>query len=166
MINTRITFIGCGNMGRSLIGGLIADGHKPDAITGVEPDEAKAAFIKKEYGVEVVADGSHAIKGSDVIILAVKPQVIVACLQNLAEQIRKYSPLIISVAAGVRIDTLENVLGEETAIVRTMPNTPALIGAGAFLANYQLASINDIMVHKELHGGKASYVHKKYVLRG
>jgi pyrroline-5-carboxylate reductase len=131
MINTRITFIGCGNIGRSLIGGLIADGHKPDAITGVEPDEAKAAFIKKEYGIEVLADGSYAIKGSDVIILAVKPQVIVACLQNLAEQIRQNNPLIISVAAGVRIATLENILGEETAIVRTMPNTPALIGAGA-----------------------------------
>ena len=131
MINTRITFLGCGNMGRSLIGGLIADGHEPGAITGVEPDAAKADFISSEYGIEVVAEGVTVIEGSDVIILAVKPQIIVGCLQPLADKIKRYQPLVVSVAAGVRIATLENILGNKTAIVRTMPNTPALIGAGA-----------------------------------
>lgn len=131
MINTRITFIGCGNMGRSLIGGLIADGHRPDAITGVEPDAARAEFISSEYGIEVIAEGQQAIEGSDVVILAVKPQVIVGTLQTLADKIKLHQPLVVSVAAGIRIATLENILGKNMAIVRAMPNTPALIGAGA-----------------------------------
>jgi pyrroline-5-carboxylate reductase len=142
MINTRITFIGCGNMGRSLIGGLVADGHNPDAITGAEPDSAKAEFICKEYGIRVEADAQKLIENADVVIFAVKPQVMLDCISPLAEKIMQYKPLVMSVAAGVRIATLESILGAENAIVRVMPNTPALIGAGAS-SLYANESVNE-----------------------
>ncbi len=118
-------------MGRSLIGGLIADGHNPGAITGAEPDTAKADFIRKEYGIRVESDAQALIDKTDVVIFAVKPQVILECLSPLAETIMQYKPLVMSVAAGVRTASLQRILKEDIAIVRVMPNTPALIGAGA-----------------------------------
>ena len=118
-------------MGRSLIGGLIANGHKPESIRGGEPDLEKAKFIENEFKIKVYGENKDAIKGADVVILAVKPNNILQTLTEIGDQIKQEGLLVITIAAGVRIHSLETVLGEDQPIVRVMPNTPALIQAGA-----------------------------------
>lgn len=136
MKTTRITFIGCGNMGQSLIGGLIANGHDLGALRGAEPDANKRQAIRDQFAIEVYADNHQAIADADVIVLAVKPQTLSATVSELSGHIRR-SQLIISIAAGIRLATLGRILGIEQPVVRVMPNTPALIrtGASALYAN-------------------------------
>lgn len=130
MKNTNISLVGCGNMGQSLIGGLIANGHDPARIHGADPDPAKRDMLKKRYHVQMHAENTSAIGHADVIIIAVKPQSVAATLTGIAGEING-KPLLISVAAGIRMHTLEKLAGRQFPIVRVMPNTPALIQAGA-----------------------------------
>ncbi len=130
MKNTRIAFIGCGNMGQSLIGGLIANGHMPEAIRGSDPDAKKMQGLASQYGIEVFADNIHAVAETDVIVLAVKPQMLAETVAHLYGHISE-TQLIISIAAGIRLGTLAHLLGEAQPVVRVMPNTPALIRTGA-----------------------------------
>ena len=141
MNKNNITFIGCGNMGSSLIGGLLADGYDRTLITGCETDPERRAQLAESFGIEVYADAESAVTGADIIILAVKPQVI----GEVCTQIRSILPdgsLVISIAAGIELESLNHWLGEEQAVVRVMPNTPALIGAGAsaLIANDRTSS--------------------------
>ena len=141
MKNTKITFIGCGNMGRSLIGGLIANGHNRDVIRGGEKNGEQAEIISSQYNIQVNTDNCEAIENAEVVILALKPQVLLATLSAISDIIRAKRPLIISIAAGIRIKSLEKILGDKIAIVRVMPNTPALIQAGAssLIANHAVS---------------------------
>jgi pyrroline-5-carboxylate reductase len=141
MKNAQICFIGCGNMGQSLIGGLIANGHDPISIHGADPDAARRELLRRQYGIRVYAENLDAVQQGEVIILAVKPQMLLPTLVPLAEQLRTRAPLIISIAAGIRLTTLESALGKALPIVRVMPNTPALIQAGAS-ALYANAAVN------------------------
>jgi pyrroline-5-carboxylate reductase len=127
---TRVSFIGCGNMGLSLIGGLIANGHEPSAIRGADPNPVKRQAIADRFGIELYADNVEAIIDSEVIVLAVKPQMMAETLSQLASHISQ-AQLLISIAAGIRLDTLGRMLGDGQPVVRVMPNTPALISAGA-----------------------------------
>jgi len=131
MDNTNIAFIGCGNMGQGLIGGLIANGHHPDNIHGADPDPEKRDLISKIYKVRVYAESTRAIEHAEVVMLAVKPQLMMQTLSEIATEIKKKSPLVISIAAGIRLATLEAGLGGNPPVIRAMPNTPALIRAGA-----------------------------------
>jgi pyrroline-5-carboxylate reductase len=127
----RITFIGGGNMARSLVAAQLARGVPAAAIRVAEPrDEARAA-LAREFGVAVSADNAAAVAGADCVVLAVKPQVMRQVCAGLAAPLRDANPLVLSIAAGVRIAQLEHLLGGQHAIVRCMPNTPALVGAGA-----------------------------------
>lgn len=126
-----IAFIGGGNMARSLIGGLIRNGAPPDTISVAEPNAELRAALARDFSIATQADNTDAARAADVVVLAVKPQVmktVCAGLRNVA-QTRK--PLVVSIAAGIRIDQLDAWLGGSLPIVRCMPNTPALIGAGA-----------------------------------
>lgn len=130
MKNKRIAFIGCGNMGSSLMGGLLADGYDKTLITGAESDSARRSLATQQYDIEMFADAESAITRADIIVLAVKPQV----MADVCKQIRptlQQGVLIISLAAGIQLSNLAHWLGEQQAIIRVMPNTPALIGAGA-----------------------------------
>lgn len=129
MKHSRISFIGCGNMGQSLIGGLLANGHGPVALRGADPDPAKRQFITNKYSIGTFADNTQAIDQADVIVLAVKPQMLAETVSQLAVHI-KHSQLIISIAAGIRLNTLAHLLGKDQPVVRVMPNTPALIRTG------------------------------------
>jgi len=130
MKNTRIAFIGCGNMGQSLIGGLIANGHVSAALRGADQDTAKLQALADKYGIEVFADNVQAVADADVIVLAVKPQTLGDTVSRLYGHINE-DQLIISIAAGIRLATLAQLLGEAHPVVRVMPNTPALIRTGA-----------------------------------
>lgn len=124
---TRIAFIGAGNMARSLINGLVASGHTSTDICASDPSVEQRNLIEA-LGVTTYADNAPAIEGADVIVAAVKPQVLRSVLNGLT--IQGDSQLLISVAAGVPIGSLRNWTSEEQPIVRCMPNTPALLGVG------------------------------------
>lgn len=126
-----ITIIGAGNMGSSLAGGLIANHYDAKNIWLSDLATEKLDHLKQQLGVNVTTHNEEAIKTADVIILAVKPQMMVSVANSLAGHIQTRKPLVISIAAGIREDSLRQWLGESTAIVRVMPNTPALIGCGA-----------------------------------
>ncbi|MCG7876308.1 MAG: pyrroline-5-carboxylate reductase [Candidatus Thiodiazotropha taylori] len=131
MSNNNITFIGGGNMATSLINGLIADGYEKQRITVSDPDAEKLAQLAARCGVHTQSDNNSAISNAEVVVLAVKPQVLKSVAQDLAAAIQQVKPLVISIAAGVKESSLRNWLGGEVALVRSMPNTPAMIQSGA-----------------------------------
>lgn len=143
MENCTITFIGCGNMSRSLIGGLIANGIKPEKLFATDPDDNQRNAITEQFGVSTFTDNKEAIANADVILLAVKPQVMHDVVSDIAESIKGTNKLIISIAAGVKLDSIISWLGEQAAVVRVMPNTPALIqaGAAAIVANEHTTNV-------------------------
>lgn len=133
MTQPRIAFIGAGNMAASLIGGLRAQGVPAERIRASDPGAEQRAKISAEHGIFICADNAEAVAGADVIVLAVKPQVMKSVCQALAPHLTE-GQLIVSIAAGIPCDSLERWLGEQAAavpaIVRCMPNTPALLGQG------------------------------------
>ena len=118
-------------MARSLIGGLIRNGASPLSIDVAEPSVQLREALARDFQVGVHASNQGAAHAAEVLVLAVKPQVIKAVCAGLSAIVQARRPLVISIAAGIRIDQLEHWLGGAVAVVRCMPNTPALIGAGA-----------------------------------
>jgi pyrroline-5-carboxylate reductase len=131
MKNTRIAFIGAGNMARSLVGGLIGDGWNPDHISVSDPDSHQLSAVASRFRVHTDTDNQRVTENSDVIVLAVKPQVMHEVASALAASVQQRQPLVISVAAGIRATDLARWLGGKCALVRCMPNTPALVQSGA-----------------------------------
>ncbi|HZP67577.1 MAG TPA: pyrroline-5-carboxylate reductase [Rudaea sp.] len=125
-----IAFVGGGNMARSLIGGLLRSGTPAQAVAVSEPDAKLRAALAHDFGVAVHAANESAAAAADVLVLAVKPQVMKTVCTGLRAATAARRPLAVSIAAGIRIAQIETWLGGE-AVVRAMPNTPALIGAGA-----------------------------------
>jgi pyrroline-5-carboxylate reductase len=125
-----IAFIGGGNMARSIIGGLIADGLAPSLIHVADPDAGQRETLAATFAVHT-SDAAEVISNADTVIFAVKPQVMKEVATTLAASIQQQKPLVISVAAGIRSRDLEQWLGGNIALVRSMPNTPALVQCGA-----------------------------------
>ncbi len=126
-----ITFIGGGNMAASLISGLVADGYDPTHITASDPNKERLAQLAANYAIRTETDNDTAVQNADIVVLAVKPQVLESVVRDVASAIWRHQPLVISIAAGVREAALREWLGEDIALVRTMPNTPAMIQSGA-----------------------------------
>jgi pyrroline-5-carboxylate reductase len=131
MSNNNITFIGGGNMATSLIHGLIADGYDKQRISVSDPDSDKLAQLAAHCGVHTQSDNNNAVSQAEVVVLAVKPQVLKHVAQDLVETIQQVKPLVISIVAGIKESTLRNWLGGDVSLVRSMPNTPAMIQSGA-----------------------------------
>ena len=129
MSDERIAFIGAGNMARALIGGLLAAGHEPGRIAAADPIGDQRRQVAEDYGIDVHEDNAAAARAAGVVVLAVKPQVIDAVLESLSGRIPE-NTLTISVAAGIPIATIRAGLGADRPVIRAMPNTPALFGAG------------------------------------
>ncbi|MEO7936951.1 MAG: pyrroline-5-carboxylate reductase [Dokdonella sp.] len=130
-ITHSIAFIGGGNMARSLIGALVRSGMSAEKISVAEPNGIPREQLASDFGVSVFADGVDAVHGADIVILAVKPQVMRTVCASLAPVLESRRPLIISIAAGLQSAQIDRWLGGGFPIVRCMPNTPSLIGAGA-----------------------------------
>jgi pyrroline-5-carboxylate reductase len=128
---STIAFVGGGNMARSLVGALVGAGIDARSIAVAEPDDALRAALAGDFGVATYADNENAVAGAGTIVLAVKPQVMREVCAGLGDAIGEAKPLVVSIAAGIRIDQIEAWLGRALPIVRAMPNTPALFGAGA-----------------------------------
>jgi len=131
MSTTRLAFLGGGNMGRALIGGLLRHGTRPEHIwVGESVDSAREA-LSRDFGVHSTADNVAAVENATLVVLAVKPQVAGAVLAPLQTMLSRSRPVVVSVAAGIRIDSLQHWCGADVPVVRAMPNRPALQGAGA-----------------------------------
>lgn len=131
MKTNKIGFIGGGNMASSLINGLCASGHAPEQIwvSDINPDALAA--LAENLSVNTTHDNNQMVNAVDVVVLAVKPQVLKEVVKGIASQIVQKNVLVISIAAGISQHSLSHWLGSETAIVRCMPNTPALVLSGA-----------------------------------
>ena len=140
MSHLRIAFIGAGNMAASLIGGLRAQGMSAAQICASEPGAEQRARISAEHGITVYESNQQAISGADLIVLAVKPQIMKAVCLALAPHLQA-NQLIVSIAAGISCASLNNWLGPQP-LVRCMPNTPALVrqGVSGLFANAQVSA--------------------------
>jgi pyrroline-5-carboxylate reductase len=131
MIPCKLAFIGGGNMARSLIGGLIANGMSAENIHVADMQVATLETLTNRYPVTTFSSNQQAIEGVDVVILAVKPQQLQDVVRELSADWQP-DQLMISIAAGIRIEDINRWLGKsQSSIVRAMPNTPALVEAGA-----------------------------------
>jgi len=122
-----IAFVGGGQMAGSLVGGLRAAGHAASRLRVAEPDRARAEALRREYGIEVKDSARDILDGADALVLAVKPQVMREALSGLQPAA---TTTVVSIAAGIRVDSLRAWLGDAAPIVRCMPNTPALLRCG------------------------------------
>ncbi|MBW6493666.1 MAG: pyrroline-5-carboxylate reductase [Burkholderiaceae bacterium] len=138
----KVVFVGGGNMAGALVGGLIAQGHAAADIRVVDPDAGQRARLAQRFQVAAHADAATALAGAEVVVLAVKPQVMAAVATPLAALVKDC--LVVSVAAGIRASDLSRWLGGHRRIVRTMPNMPALIGRGisALAATPDLSAVD------------------------
>ncbi len=118
-------------MGRALITGLLRSGTRPEQLSVADPSAAAREHLARELGITGSADNAAAVSGAAVVVLAVKPQEAKAVLVGLAAHWGRPPPLLLSVAAGLRVATLEAWCGPGVAVVRAMPNRPALVGAAA-----------------------------------
>jgi pyrroline-5-carboxylate reductase len=129
--NINITFIGGGNMARSLIGGLMKKGVAAEHIKVSEPVTVLAEALAKDFSIATFSDNAAACASSNIWLFAVKPQVMKSVCLQLSPLAQANKPLIVSIAAGITSQQLDAWLGGNMPVVRIMPNTPALLGAGA-----------------------------------
>ena len=131
MTDGIISFIGGGNMATSLIGGLIADGRDPASLYVSDVDTAKLEALADTFRIQTSSDNEEAVRLASAVVFAVKPQDMAAVVKGVAVPGKAHRPLFVSIAAGVREPDILRWLGYDAAIVRSMPNTPALVSSGA-----------------------------------
>ncbi len=128
--NTTITFIGGGHMATSLAAGLLSQPQPPHLILSDHNPEQRQRLAELFPAAQIAADNIAAVRQADVVIIAVKPQGIRQAAREIKPALQRH-PLVLSIAAGITTSRLAGWLGSDTAIVRVMPNTPALVGCGA-----------------------------------
>lgn len=141
----KIGFIGCGNMGKAILGGLLASGQaRADQIWVYTPTPENVAELQEEYGINGAGSAQEVAQTADIVFSAVKPNITVKVLSDIASSFNKES-LVVSIAAGVTLDQLATALGHDRKIIRTMPNTPSLVQAGmTSITPNALATADDI----------------------
>ena len=140
MTTTNIAFIGAGNMAKCIFAGMIDNGWPKENIWATARSEASLEQVNREYGVNVTRDNHEAVRQADIVVLAVKPQVMKTVLSDLAPTLQEQRPLVISVAAGITLASLQKWSGDSLPVVRCMPNTPSLLrcGASGLYASHQV----------------------------
>ena len=160
----KIGFIGTGNMGSSIIKGILSSKfEKSENINIFDLDKEKVNNLVKEYGVNTVNSEKELAKNCNIIILSVKPHIIPIVLKNLSGNVKK-DTIILTIAAGISISVIENALGEDKKVVRTMPNTPAqvLSGMTAVTFNKNIENSEKEIIFKLLNSfGKSVEIEEK-----
>ena len=163
-MNKNITFIGAGNMAEALISGFLKSGLvSKSRITASDIKSARLSYLKKKYGIRTEKINHDAVKNADIVFLAVKPQQTEDVLCGLSLYVRR-SQIVISLAAGITTKFIEKYL--KAAVIRSMPNTPALVGEGAIaLSKGSLASARDLAAAKDLFSAVGTVVtlNEKYM---
>jgi pyrroline-5-carboxylate reductase len=131
LTDSTIGFIGAGNMAEALIRGLVRSGHvKPSSIIASAPRPERRAQLVSDYQIVATADNGEVASNAHILVLAIKPQLFARVLREVSSQVRP-DALVISIAAGIDTATIETALPAGVRVVRAMPNTPALVAAGA-----------------------------------
>lgn len=131
MQHRTLAFIGAGNMSRSIIAGLIQAGYPAERITAANPSRPKLDELADQFGIRITQNNAEAAREAEVIVLAVKPQLMAAMLEALVAELGSLAgKLLISIAAGIKVERLQEMAGGHSRIIRTMPNTPSLLGLG------------------------------------
>ncbi len=160
----KIGFIGTGNMGSSIIKGILSSKfEKSENINIFDLDKEKVNNLVKEYGVNTTNSEKELAENCNIIILSVKPHIIPIVLKNLSGNVKK-DTIILTIAAGISISVIENALGEDKKVVRTMPNTPAqvLSGMTAVTFNKNIENSEKEIIFKLLNSfGKSVEIEEK-----
>lgn len=145
----NVGFIGAGNMAKALAGGLLARGWAAERLHAADPHPDARAGWHAKFGLSCAEDNVAVARAADVLVLAVKPQQMATVARALAPAMQGRRAIVISIAAGIRLAQLEAWLGHGVAIVRAMPNTPALVGSGAagLYANTQVDAAGRQLAH-------------------
>ena len=131
MQHKTITFIGAGNMAGSIISGLVKGGYPAELICACAPSKHNTDKLANKYGIKKSQNNVDAANLSDVVVLGVKPQMMAMVCQDMKDKGADFNnKLVISIAAGISVARLQSLLGDNTAIIRTMPNTPSLLQKG------------------------------------
>ena len=151
LTDKRIGFLGGGNMAEAILSGLLAkDNVAPEQLGASAPRQERLDKLHATYGIRVETDNRALVEWADIVVLAVKPQIIHSVLEEIAD-LASSETLFISIAAGVRTATIEQALGPDARVVRAMPNTPALVRAAAtVLSQGQHASKLDVQIAREI----------------
>jgi pyrroline-5-carboxylate reductase len=129
-MNKTIGFIGCGNMAKAMIGGIVkANIVSPSNIMASGLNEKNLSETAEKYGVGITTDNNEVAKNSDILVLSVKPNVYPIVIKGIKNQV-KDNAIIVTIAAGKSIESTEDAFGRKVKVVRVMPNTPALVGEG------------------------------------
>lgn len=138
----KIHFIGGGNIAAGFIDGLLSEAFTAEQITITEPNQARRDWLKKTYSVQTYTENQHHHLSAEVVVLAVKPQTVQVVAQQLRQGLSQFKPLLISLAAGVKLSQLRNWIGAETPLLRAMPNTPIAVAQGmiALCSDHVLAA--------------------------
>jgi pyrroline-5-carboxylate reductase len=164
-----ISFIGAGNMASAIIGGMLSSGYKAASIWASAPDNAQLQSIQEKFGINITTDNHLCVQHADMVILAVKPQVMRDVCRDIALVVQHRQPLLVSIAAGLTTETLDEWLGGNTTLVRVMPNTPSLVGKGAagLFANARVNDTRKNMVESVFKSiGTALWVEDENLLHG
>jgi pyrroline-5-carboxylate reductase len=156
MENNKIAVIGAGSMGGAILSGLIAAGTAADSITTSTATTQSAKALSDKFGIKSFAldaspsANSDASQGADILLIAVKPAKVLATLEEIKSSV-KDGALVISVAAGVTTESMEQAIGSKASVIRAMPNTPSIVGHGVTgIAKGKSANDSQLAVAKEL----------------
>jgi pyrroline-5-carboxylate reductase len=167
LTNKRICILGAGNMGHALVSGLVCSGSsKPKDIICTDVREVKLKAIEKQYGVQTSTSNLEAVSEADIVIYAVKPQIMTAVLDETAEKLNM-SKLIISIAAGVPMEAIESYLNKELRLIRVMPNIAASVKeAATAIAAGKHASKEDVQLTMAIFDaiGKTVFISENYLM--
>lgn len=163
-MNKVIGFIGCGNMGGAMIGGIIKAGlSSPDDIMVGDLNEKSLEACAEKYGIKTTTDNNEVAKASDILILSIKPNLYPVVIEQIKDKVKE-NLIVVTIAAGKAISGTEEAFGRKLKVVRVMPNTPALVGEG-------MAALcpNEVVTKEEIGGivsifesfGKAEIVPEK-----
>jgi pyrroline-5-carboxylate reductase len=130
MLQKKLAFIGGGNMARGMIAGLLKAGYDAALISVSNPSEDKLQALQQDFKVSVTTNNVEAINCAEIVVLAVKPQVLMTVLTELQQPLQAQQPLVISLAAGIKSASIQQVLGDTVPLVLAMPNTPVALGLG------------------------------------
>ncbi len=162
-MDKKIGFIGSGNMAKAMIGGIVKSKLvDPSNVIASDLNELALENVKNEYGINVTTNSKEVVKFSDIVIVAVKPNVYDIVLEGVKELIDN-EKIIVTIAAGKTIESIENVIGNDKKVIRTMPNTPALVNEGmSALCKNKNITDEELNIVKEIFNsfGKAEIVNE------
>ena len=164
-MDKKIGFIGCGNMGSAIIGGIVSSKLcAPNKIFASDKNESFRINLEKKYGINTFSDNIAVAKEAEVLVLSVKPQIYEIVIKEIRDFVRPET-IIVTIAAGITIEKAEELFNKEIKLVRTMPNTPALVNEGmSAICSNKNVSKDELEIVKEIFSsfGKCEELEEKY----